>query len=44
MTALIISTEEIEDIMKIVKSLQEWGLLIERVTETIETEAKEQKG
>ena len=44
MTALIISTEEIEDIMKIVKSLQEWGLLIKRVTETIETEAKEQKG
>ena len=43
MTALIISTEEIEDIMKIVKSLQEWGLLIKRVTETIETEAKEQK-
>ena len=44
MTALIISTEEIEDIMKIVKSLQKWGLLIKRVTETIETEAKEQKG
>ena len=44
MTALIISTEEIEDIMKIVKSLQEWGLLIKRVTETIENEAKEQKG
>ena len=44
MKALIISTEEIEDIMKIVKSLQEWGLLIKRVTETIETEAKEQKG
>ena len=44
MTVLIVSTEEIEDIMKIVKSLQEWGLLIKRVTETIETEAKEQKG
>ena len=44
MTALIISTEEIEDIMKIVKSLQESGLLIKRVSETTETEAKEQKG
>ena len=35
MTALIISNEEIEDIIEIVKSLEELGLLIKRVSETI---------
>ena len=43
-TTLIISYEEINDIMKIVKSLEETGLLTKRVSETIENEAKEQKG
>ena len=42
-TALIISNEEIKDIMKIVKSLKESGLLIKIVTETIKNESKEQK-
>ena len=32
------------DIMKIVKSLEESGLLIKSVSETIKNEAKEQKG
>ena len=32
------------DVMKIVKSLEETSLLIKRVSETIENEAKEQKG
>ena len=32
------------DIMKIVKSLEESGLLIKGVNETIKNEAKEQKG
>ena len=32
------------DIMKIVKSLEECGLLIKGVIETIEKEAKEQRG
>ena len=32
------------DFMKIVKSPEEWGLLIKRVTETIKHEAKEQRG
>ena len=32
------------DIMKIIKSLQESGLLIKAVRETIKNEAKEQKG
>ena len=43
-TALIISNEEMEDIMKIVKSLEESGLLIKGITETIKNETKEQKG
>ena len=40
---LIISNEEKEDIMKIVKSLEEPGLLIKGVSEIIKNEAKEQK-
>ena len=43
-TTLIISNEEINDIMKIVKPLEESGLLIKGVSETIQNEAKEQKG
>ena len=43
-TTLIISNEEIEDIMKIVKSLEESGLLIKGISETIKNETKEQKG
>ena len=42
-TILIISNEEMDDIMKIVKSLEESGLLIKGVSETIKNEAKEQK-
>ena len=43
-TSLIVSNEEINDIMKIVKSLEESGLLIKGVREAIKNEAKEQKG
>ena len=43
-TTIIICNEEMEDIMKIVKSLAKWGLLIKGVIETIKNEAKEQKG
>ena len=39
-TALIISNEEMGDIMKIVKSLEKLGLLITRISETIKNEAK----
>ena len=39
-TALIISNEEREDIMKVVKSLEESGLLIESISETNKNEAK----
>ena len=41
---LIISSDEMEDIMKIVKYLEYFGLLLEGVSETIQNEAKEQKG
>ena len=42
-TTLIISNDEMEDIMKIVKSLEDSGLLLKGVSETIQNEAKEQK-
>ena len=42
-TALIFSNEEMEDIMKIVKRLEESGLLIKRISETIKNKTKEQK-
>ena len=43
-TELAISNEELNNIMKINKSLEESGLLIKGVSETIKNEAKEQKG
>ena len=42
-TKLIISNEEMEDIIKIVKSLKDSGLLIKGVSETIKNETEEQK-
>ena len=41
---LITSNDEIEDIIKVVKSLEDSGLLLKGVSETIQNEAKEQKG
>ena len=43
MTTLIISNDEIHDIIKIVKSLEDSGLLLKGVTETVQNEVKEQK-
>ena len=43
-TTLIISNEEMNDIMKIVKSLEKSGLLIKGVSQTNKNETKEQKG
>ena len=40
-TTLIISDEEMNDIMAMVKSLEESGLLVKDVSETINNEAKE---
>ena len=43
-TTIIISNEEMNDIMKIFKSFEESGLLIKGVSETIKNEAKKPKG
>ena len=43
-TTLIVSNEETNDKMKIVKSLEESGLLIKGVSKTIKNGAKDQKG
>ena len=43
-TTLIISNDEMEDILKIVKSFEDSNVLIKGVSETIQHEAKEQIG
>ena len=43
-TTLIISNDEMDDILKIVKSLEDSGLLLKGVSETIQHDAKEQIG
>ena len=41
---LIISNDEMDDILKIVKSLEDSGVLLKGVSETIQHETKEQRG
>ena len=43
-TTLIISNDEMDDIVKIVKSLEDSRVLLKGVSETIQNEAKEQRG
>ena len=43
-TTLIISNDEMDDILKIIKSLEDSGLLLKGVSETIQNETKKQKG
>ena len=43
-TTLIISNDEMNDIIKIVKSLEDSGVILKGVSETIQHEAKEQRG
>ena len=43
-TTLIISNKDIEDLIKVVKSLEDSGLLLKGVTEPVQNEVKEQKG
>ena len=43
-TTLTISNDEIEDITKIVKSLEDFELLLKGVSATNQNDAKEQKG
>ena len=44
MTSLIISNEEKDDIIKMIKPFEESGSLIRGVSETIKNKAKQQKG
>ena len=44
MTILIISNEEVDDIVKIIKSLEQSSVLVKCVSKTIKNEAKGQKG
>ena len=43
-TTLIVSNEEMNDIMKIVLTLEDSNILLKGVTKTIKNETKEQKG
>ena len=42
-TTLIISNEEMNDIIKIIQALEDPNILLKGVTKTIKTETKEQK-
>ena len=43
-TTLVISNEEMNDIMKIVQALEDSNILLKGVSGTIKNETKEQKG
>ena len=43
-TTLIISNKDIKDLIKIVKSLEDSGLLLKGVSESVQNEVKKQKG
>ena len=43
-TTLIVSNDEMEDILKIVKSLEDSGILLKGVIETIKSESKDRRG
>ena len=43
-TTLIISNDDIQDLLKIVKSLEDSGILLNGITKTVKDEVKEQKG
>ena len=43
-TTLIISNDDMQDLLKIVKSLEDSGILLDGITETVKNEVKELKG
>ena len=43
-TTLIISNDDMQDLLKIVKLLEDSGLLLDGITETVKNEVKEKKG
>ena len=44
MTTILISNKEMDDIMKVIKSLEDSNLLTKGASKTIKNEAKKQKG
>ena len=42
-TTLIISNDDMQDLLKIFKSLEDSGILLNGITETVKNEVKEQK-
>ena len=43
-TTLITSNDDMKDLLKIVKSLEDCGILLDGITETVKNEVKDQKG
>ena len=43
-TTLTISSDDMQDLLKIVKSLEDSGILLNGITQTVKNEVKEQKG
>ena len=43
-TTIIISNKDMDDLIKIVKSLEDFGLLLKGIIESVQNEIKEQKG
>ena len=43
-TTLIISNDDLNDLLEVIKSLEKNGILLDRITETVKNEVKEQKG
>ena len=43
-TTLIISNDDMQDFLKVVKSLEDSGILLDGITETVKIEVKEKKG
>ena len=43
-TTLKISNDDLNDLLEVIKSLEKNGILLDRITETVKNEVKEQKG
>ena len=43
-TTLIISNDDLNDLLKVIKSLENSGILLDGITETVKNEVREQKG
>ena len=43
-TTLIVSNDDMQDLLKIVNSLEDSGILLDGITETVKNEVKEQEG